>query len=611
MKPSRRTELGEALYRFRKTFYSLAAFSCVINILGLTPALYMLQVYDRVLVSGNETTLLMLTVLALGLFLLSGLLEYARSSVLIRVGNRFDMMLNTRVFTAAFERNLRAAGGNPSQAVNDLTNLRQFLTGNALFALFDAPWTPIYIIVTFMVHPLLGVITLVGSIILFVLAYITNLATQKPLADANQTSLTATAFANNHLRNAEVIEAMGMLPGLRARWFGQHRRVLSLQTLASDRAARISAITRFVRISLQSLILGVGALLVLDGSITAGMMFVCSILMGRALGPVELAIGTWKQMLSTREAYRRLDEMLKAAPKRGDTVSLPKPKGDLALENVYAAAPGGGPPGSQATILKNLSFGVNAGEVVGVVGPSASGKSTLARILVGVWQAKAGHVRLDGADVFQWNKDELGPHLGYLPQDIELFEGTIAENIARFGEPDDAKVILAAQRALVHDMILRLPKGYDTPLGPDGASLSGGQKQRLGLARAIYGDPTLVVLDEPNSNLDEAGEAALVQSIKDIKARGATVIVITHRMNVLAAVDKLLMINNGAMALYGPREDVLKTLRQQQTQAAAGMGGPREVGPPQVGPREAASSQVGPRQTAPAAAGSLQIVGKG
>ena len=616
MKPSRRTELGEALYRFRKTFYSLAAFSCVINILGLTPALYMLQVYDRVLISGNETTLLMLTVLALGLFLLSGLLEFARSSVLIRVGNRFDMMLNTRVFTAAFERNLRAAGGNPSQAVNDLTNLRQFLTGNALFALFDAPWTPIYIIVTFMVHPLLGVITLGGSIILFVLAYITNLATQKPLAEANQTSIAATAFANNHLRNAEVIEAMGMLPGLRARWFGQHRRVLSLQTLASDRAARISAFTRFVRISLQSLILGVGALLVLDGSITAGMMIVCSILMGKALGPVELAIGTWKQMLSTRAAYQRLDEMLKAAPKRGNSVSLPAPKGVLALENVYAGA-----PGNQATILKNLSFGVNAGEVVGVVGPSASGKSTLARILVGVWQARSGHVRLDGADVFQWNKDELGPYLGYLPQDIELFEGTIAENIARFGEPDDAKVILAAQRALVHDMILRLPKGYDTPLGPDGASLSGGQKQRLGLARALYGDPALVVLDEPNSNLDEAGEAALVQSIKDIKARGATVIVITHRMNVLAAVDKLLMINNGAMALYGPREEVLKTLREQQAQAPVGAAGPRQpapapaattrAGPRQAGSRQAALAAAAHPQPAAPQAGPLQIVGKG
>ncbi len=572
MKPSRRTELGEALYRFRKTFYSLAAFSCVINILALTPSLYMLQVYDRVLASGNETTLLMLTILALGLFLLSGLLEFARSSVLIRVGNRFDMMLNTRVFTAAFERNLRAAGGNPSQAVHDLTNLRQFLTGNALFALFDAPWTPIYIGVTFMVHPLLGLITLCGSITLFVLAYITNLATQKPLAEANQASIAAGAFANNHLRNAEVIEAMGMLPGLRARWFGQHRRVLSLQTLASDRAARISTVTRFVRVSLQSLILGAGALLVIDGSITAGMMIVCSILMGKALGPVELAIGTWKQLLSTRVAYERLDEMLKAAPPRGESVSLPAPKGALSLENVFATA-----PGSQTPILKSLSFAVNAGEVVGIIGPSASGKSTLARVLVGVWQAKGGHVRLDGADVFLWNKDELGPHLGYLPQDIELFEGTIAENIARFGEPNDEKVILAAQRALVHDMILRLPQGYDTRLGPDGASLSGGQKQRLGLARALYGDPALVVLDEPNSNLDDVGEVALVQSLKDLKTRGATVIVITHRMNVLSAVDKLLMINNGAMALYGPREDVLKALRQQQAQAAASVAGPLQI----------------------------------
>ncbi|PLC55492.1 type I secretion system permease/ATPase [Pollutimonas nitritireducens] len=569
MKSSHRTELGEVLYRFRKTFYSLAAFSCVINLLALTPSLYMLQVYDRVLASGNKTTLLMLTILVLGVYLLSALLEFARSSVLIRVGNRFDMLLNKRVFTASFEQNLVRAGGNPSQAIHDLTNLRQFLTGNALFAFFDAPWTPIYIAVTFMVHPLLGLITLVGSILLFVLAYITNVATQKPLAEANQASIVAGNFANNHLRNAEVIEAMGMLPGLRERWFGQHRRVLSLQTLASDRAARISTVTRFVRISLQSLILGAGALLVIDGTITAGMMIVCSILMGKALGPVELAIGTWKHMLSSRTAYGRLDEMLKEAPPRGERISLPAPKGDVLLENVFASA-----PGAPVSILKGLSFGVSSGEVVGVIGPSASGKSTLARLLVGVWQARAGHVRLDGADVFHWNKDELGPHLGYLPQDIELFEGTIAENIARFGGPDDAKVILAAQRAGVHEMILRLPQGYDTRLGVGGASLSGGQKQRVGLARAIYGDPALVVLDEPNSNLDDVGEAALVQTVNDLKQRGATVIVITHRMNILNAVDKLLVLREGVMTLYGPREDVLKALRQQQAQIAAAASGP-------------------------------------
>ena len=559
MKPTRRTELGEALYRFRKTFYSLAAFSCVINIIGLTPALYMLQVYDRVLASNNKTTLLMLTLLVVGLYALSGLLEFARSSVLIRVGNRFDMLLNERVFTASFERNLRKQGGNPSQAIHDLTNLRQFLTGNALFAFFDAPWTPIYIAVTFMVHPLLGFITLGGSIVLFILAWITNISTQKPLAEANQASIGAAAFANNHLRNAEVIEAMGMLPGLRGRWFQQHQRVLGLQTLASDRNSRISTTSRFVRISLQSLILGAGALLVIDGVITAGMMIVCSILMGKALQPVEMAIGTWKQAISTRGAYERLDEMLESAPARGQTLSLPAPEGEVTLENVFASA-----PGTQGTILKGLSFNIPAGDIVGVIGPSASGKSTLARLLVGVWQARAGTVRLDGADIFQWNKDELGPHVGYLPQDIELFEGTIAENIARFSEPDSALVIEAAKRAGVHDMILRLPQGYDTRLGVDGASLSGGQKQRVALARAIYGNPRVVVLDEPNSNLDDVGEAALVETVKDLKSRGSTVILITHRMSVLSAVDKLLVLRDGALTMFGPRDEVLKALRQQQ-----------------------------------------------
>ncbi|HUG59534.1 MAG TPA: type I secretion system permease/ATPase [Candidimonas sp.] len=564
MKPSHRTELSEALRRFRTTFFCLAAFSCVINVLALTPSLYMLQVYDRVLASGNETTLLMLTLLVLGLFILSGLLEFARSSVLIRVGNRFDMMLNTRVFTAAFERNLIGAGGSPSQAVQDLSNMRQFLAGNALFAFFDAPWTPIYIAVTYMVHPMLGYLTLGGSIILFVLAYITNALTQKPLAEANRASIAAGQFANNHLRNAEVIESMGMLPGLQSRWFGQHRRVLALQTLASDRSSRISSITRFVRISLQSLSLGAGAMLVIDGTITAGMMIACSILLGKALGPVESVIGSWKQFLSARAAYGRVDEMLKAAPPRGNSLSLPAPTGRLELDNVFASAPGG-----HEVILKGLSFSVNAGEVVGIIGPSASGKSTLARLLVGVWQASRGHVRLDSADVFQWNKDELGPYLGYLPQDIELFEGTVAENIARFRESVDADIVQAAQRAGVHEMILRLPKGYDTRLGVDGASLSGGQKQRIALARAIYGNPKLVVLDEPNSNLDDQGEAALVQAVNELKRLSATVIVITHRMNILNAVDKLLVMRDGAMTLYGPREEVLKALRQQQLQAVS------------------------------------------
>lgn len=563
MKPTRRTELGEALYRFRKTFYSLAAFSCVINIIGLAPMIYMMQVYDRVLSSKNETTLLMLTLLVVGLYALSGMLDFARSRVLIRVGNRFDTMLNQRVFTAAFERNLRKQGGNPSQAIHDLTNLRQFLTGNALFAFFDAPWTPIYIAVGFMLHPIVGFMMLGGAVVLLGLAWLTNLSTNKPLSEANQAAISAAAFANNHLRNADVIEAMGMLPGLRSRWLAQHHRVLGLQTLASDRNARISGVTRFIRISLQSLILGVGALLVIEGEMTGGMMIVGSMLLGKALQPVEMAIGTWKQSVSTKAAYQRLDEMLQSAPPRGETLSLPAPQGSLELENVYAAA-----PGVQLNILKGLNFKIPAGEVVGVIGPSASGKSTLARLLVGVWQARVGTVRLDGADIFQWNKDELGPHIGYLPQDIELFEGTIAENIARFSEPDAALVIDAAKRAGVHEMILHLPRGYDTPLGVDGASLSGGQKQRIALARAIYNNPRLVVLDEPNSNLDDVGEAALVETIKDLKSRGSTVILITHRMSVLSVVDKLLVLRDGMLTMFGPRDDVLKALRQQQLQAA-------------------------------------------
>jgi len=565
MRTSRHTELSQALQRFRRTLYGLAAFSCVINLLALAPSLYMLQVYDRVLASRNQTTLLMLTFLVLGLFILSALLEFIRSTVLVRIGNRFDMTLSTRVFTAAFERSLVGAGGSPSQAVADLANVRQFLAGHSLIAFFDAPWTPIYIAVTYMVHPILGYLALAGSIILCILAYITNAATQKPLAQANQASVAAGQFANNHLRNAEVIESMGMLPGLRSLWLGQHRRVLALQTLASDRSSRISSLTRFVRLSLQALSLGAGAMLVIDGSITAGMMIACSILMGRALGPVESAIGSWRQLLGARIAYERLDELLKAAPPRGKHISLPRPTGRLDVENVFAAA-----PGSHDVILKGLSFSINSGEVVGVIGPSASGKSSLARLLVGVWQANRGSVRLSGADIFQWNKDELGLHLGYLPQDIELFEGSIADNIARFGEHADQAIIQAAQRAGVHDMILRLPNGYDTRLGVDGASLSGGQKQRIALARAMYGEPSLVVLDEPNSNLDDVGEVALLQSVNDMKRRGVTVVVVTHRMNILACVDKLLVLRSGVLAMQGPREEVLKTLRENQVRAVAG-----------------------------------------
>lgn len=557
MLASHRTELAEVLFRLRRTFYVLAAFSGVINLLMLTPAVYMLQVYDRALVSSNITTLLMLTIMVLGLYVLMALLEVVRSSVLIRVGNRLDMMLNKRIFTAAFERNLRRSGGNPAQALQDLASVRQFLTGNGLFAFFDAPWTPIYLVVIYLVHPLLGLITLIGSLLLFALAYLTEVTTRKPLGEANKASLMSSSFANNNLRNTEVIEAMGMLPAIRKRWFGNHLRILEMQTLASDRAAYISGVTRFVRVTLQSLILGGGALLAIEGKITPGMMIACSILSGRALAPVEQVIGAWKQVLSCRTAWDRLNTLLNDFPARPASMSLPKPSGLLSLEGVFAS-----PPGSPNAVLRGISFSLLPGEALGVIGPSAAGKSTLARLLVGVWPAYAGKVRLDGADIFLWNKEELGPWLGYLPQDVELFEGSIAENIARFGKIDSEAVILAAKQAGVHEMILHLPQGYDTYLSTDGGSLSGGQKQRIGLARALYGDPALIVLDEPNASLDDVGEAALVLALQDLKHRGKTLVLISHRPAVLNMVDKLLMLRDGAVQIFGTRDEVFTTLRQ-------------------------------------------------
>jgi len=562
--PRTRSELADVLFRLRRSFYALAAFSGVINVMMLTPAIYMLQVYDRALVSRNVTTLGMLTLLVVGLFLLMSALEMTRTRVLIRVGNCLDMALNRRIFSAAFERNLSRAGGNPAQALQDLAQVRQFLTGNGLFAFFDAPWTPIYLVVCYLIHPWLGLVTTVGSLTLVGLAYLTEKATQKPLAEANQASMSSASYANNNLRNAEVIEAMGMLPSIGKRWYQGHLRILQMQTLASDRAALISSTGRFVRITLQSVILGTGALLAIEGKITPGMMIACSILTGRALGPVEQVIASWKQLLGCRSAWSRLSELLQDYPQRPPSMSLQRPMGMLAVENVIAGA-----PGTNTSIVRGVSFSLVPGESLGIIGPSASGKSTLARLLVGVWPAQAGKVRLDGADIFTWNKAELGPWLGYLPQDVELFEGTIAENIARFAEVDSDAVIRAARSSGVHDMILRFPQGYDTRLAADGTPLSGGQKQRIALARALYGEPNLVVLDEPNANLDDVGEKALVDALAELKTRGATVILISHRPNVLCAVDKILMLRDGAVHMLGSRDEVFAALRKASVIPAA------------------------------------------
>lgn len=562
-------EIGKTLALFKGAFRTVGVFSAIINMLMLVPSIYMLQVYDRVIPSANEITLLMLTVMMLGAYLFMSALEVIRSFVLIRIGAKMDMQLNKRVYTAAFEHNLKHGGTNAGQALQDLTAIRQFMTGNALFAFFDAPWFPIYLLIIFFFEPSLGLFSLFSVIILIVLAFVNERISKAPLAEANKTAVASTNLATNNLRNAEVIEAMGMLPNLMGRWYHLHAKFLHLQAEASTKAGIIGAATKFFRTSLQSLVLGYGALLTIEGKMTPGMMIAASILVGRALSPVEQLIGVWKQWAGTRSAYDRLNDLLTANPERKAGMELPKPLGNMVFEGVTAA-----PPGAPNAVLKAVSFDLQAGDVLGVIGPSGSGKSTLARLMVGIWPAAVGKVRLDGADIYHWNKDQLGPNIGYLPQDIELFGGTVAENIARFGEVDSEKVIAAAKLAGVHDMILHFPGGYDTVLGDGGGGLSGGQRQRLGLARAMYNDPSLLVLDEPNSNLDDLGEHALVVAVNAMRQRGKTVVLITHRTNILGATNKLLLINEGTVQAFGPRDQVLAALSKanqdkQQQQAAA------------------------------------------
>ncbi|MHA4867737.1 type I secretion system permease/ATPase [Duganella sp. PWIR1] len=581
-----KTEIAKVLLTFKRAFMTVGAFSAISNLLMLVPSLYMLQVYDRVLGSRNELTLLMLTLMMLVAYLMTSGLDLIRSFVLVRIGARFDMQLNKRVYTAAFEQNLKASGVSAGQSLMDLTNLRQFLTGNALFAFFDAPWFPFYLIVIFIFEPSLGLFALCGTAVLVILAVVNERVTRDPLKEANSMAIVSSQLATNNLRNAEVIESMGMLPNIMERWFKLHSRFLSLQASASDKAGVVSALTKFVQTSLQSLVLGFGALLVLENKISPGMMIAASILVGRALAPVQQLIGVWKSWSSTRSAYERLNQLLGENPARVAGMELPKPTGALSVEGVTAMTPGG-----KSMVLKGVSFAIVPGDVLGIVGPSGCGKSTLARLLVGVWPAAMGKVRLDGADIYQWNKDQLGPHLGYLPQDIELFAGTISENIARFGELNAELVVEAAKRAGVHDMILQMPKGYDTPLGDGGAGLSGGQKQRLGLARAMYGDPALLVLDEPNSNLDDVGEMALIQAIKDLRARGKTIVLITHRTSAIAVTNKLLVIRDGQVSMFGPTNQVLAALQENnQKQVVAQQAAAQQAAAQQAAAQQAAAT---------------------
>jgi ATP-binding cassette subfamily C exporter for protease/lipase len=555
-----RSELTAALWSFRREFGAVALFSAASNLMLLVPTLYMLQVYDRVLVSRNDLTLLAVSLITLFLFLVLAFSEWSRSRVLVRAGVRLDEHLSTRVFNSSFDAYLAQAGNGPSRAFSDLLNVRQFLTGQGIFAFFDAPWTPIYIVVTFMLHPWLGVAAIVFCIIQGSLGVWAHRQSVAPADAASRAGQDVNAYLQSKLRNAEVIEAMGMLDNLRRRWRRWQDTYLSRAGEAQAINDRVTSFSKFIRYTLQSLSLAAGALLVARGELSPGAMIAANLLMGRALAPIDQLVGSWRSFLTARTSFERLEKLMAEYPERDPNLSRVAPRGDVELRGVIASA-----PGRQEPILKELSFAVPAGSVVAVLGPSGSGKSTLARVLVGIWPQVSGEVLLDGLPLDGWNRTELGPHLGYLPQDIELLEGSIAENIARFGEVDSDKVIEAARLTGLHEMILRFPKGYDTPIGEAGRLLSGGQRQRIGLARAAYGNPVMLVLDEPNANLDDVGEAALYRSLQQLKAAGKTVFIITHRPGALSLADRLLLLQEGRVRAYGTPQEVAAILRPAPT----------------------------------------------
>ena len=563
--PAKYPELADAFQDVKRYFIYAGFFSAAVNLLMLVPVIYMLQVYDRVISSGSYSTLAMLTLLMVALTAALGGFEWVRSMILISASNRIEKNLRRRVSDATFKRALITGGMvSNAQPLNDLSSLRQFLTGNGLFAFFDAPWFPIYVFVMFMFHPMFGYAAIFAGIVMIALAYTTEKVTSKKLQDANTQSTSINNHISGTIKHSDVIAAMGMADDLRHRQEARFDKVLTLQTDASRWAGILQSSSKTFRMVMQSLLLGLGALLALQQEISPGMMIAGSLLLGRALAPIDMLVGTWKGFTLARGQYDRLGQLLTQIPKDAETMSLPEPTGKLNVEQVMVV-----PPGSKNIVVRGVTLELSPGEALGIVGPSASGKSCLARALLGIWPAYSGKVRLDGADIASWNRSELGPHIGYLPQDIELFDGSISENISRFGDVDPEKVVAAAKTAGVHELILNLPKGYDTAIGGAGGVLSGGQRQRIGLARAIYGSPKYLVLDEPNSNLDDQGERELVEAIRRIKAAGATVIVITHRTMVLQCVDKILVMRDGAAQSFGPRDQVLAALAAPQEKKPA------------------------------------------
>ncbi|MRD47243.1 type I secretion system permease/ATPase [Caenimonas koreensis] len=565
-----RSELTQALWAFRREFYIVALFSFVSNLLMLAPTIYMLQIYDRVMVSRSELTLLAVSLITLFLFGIMAISDWSRSRVLVRAGVRFDEQLSTRVFNSSFESYLSQSSASPSRSFSDLLTIRQFLTGQGIYAFFDAPWAPIYIIVIFFLQPVLGWLALFFACVQGLQAWFGHRHTVKPSEAAQAAGMEVSSYLQSKLRNAEVIESMGMLDSLRARWRKLQLGWLGQTSESQGVVNRVQAWSKLLRYSQQSISLGVGALLVIHGDLSPGGMIASNMLMTRALSPIDQLVSTWRMLAMTRAAFDRLEKLLQQYPERDPNLSRVAPNGSMQLRDVVATA-----TGRETPILKGVSFEVQAGTVTAILGPSGSGKSTLARVMVGIWPEVSGEVLIDGLPINGWNRVELGPHLGYLPQDIELFEGSIADNIARFGAADSDKIIEAARCAGLHEMILRFPKGYDTSIGEAGGMLSGGQRQRIGLARAVYGNPRVIVLDEPNSNLDDAGEASLVRTIKQLKQEGRTVFLITHRGSIVSVADRVMVLKDGEIKVDGAREQVMAALRPPPKQQPPQAGVPQ------------------------------------
>ena len=553
------SELSLALDPIRPAITRAVLFSMIISLMALAPTVYMLEVYDRVVNSRSGMTLAMLTLMIVGAYAVMEILEKVRGALLRAAGVALDEKLSKRVYDAMFQGFLKRQVGGSMQVLNDLRMIREFLANPALLAVMEAPVALLALALIFAISPVLGWAAVVGALAQLGVAWMTEKATRKPLMEANRSAVGAQQMAESSLRNAHVMESMGMLDAVHARWHKRQAEFLAYQAQASEGAGLWTAMSKLVQQVMGSLLLGLGAWLLLGNALNggAGMMIIGSVLGGRVLAPLAQLVAQWSAVVNVRSAWDRLEGLLAQVPPKPQNMSLPAPKGLLTVESLMAGA-----PGQAAAIVRGVQFALNPGEVLAVVGPSASGKTTLARLLVGLWPAMSGKVRLDGADIHTWDKSELGPYLGYLPQGVELLEGTVAENIARFGDVDMVQVEAAARLVGLHELIMALPEGYNSPIGRDGAVLSGGQRQRVGLARALYGKPVFVVLDEPNSSLDESGDKALANAIASLKQLGTTFVVMTHRTSVLGVADKMLLMRDGAQQAFGPRDEVLAALQK-------------------------------------------------